>query len=160
MDVVKSGRCLSHFVEEFKSVLESKNAKKVVYIGSKGICFSMAQLFGYSIRNTVENQYFIPDAEIENSVEYELTDIGYRFFGLENEKNLKNPDIMVIMGGIATKHSKATPDDVNDLIGRLNPEKIIGISICNIFKETGWLEKIDLDYIIDVTLNPVNLWKK
>ena len=50
----------------------------------------MAQLFGYSIRNTVKNQYFIPDGEIENSVEYELTDIGYRFFGLENKTNLKN----------------------------------------------------------------------
>lgn len=86
MDFVKSGKCLSFFVEEFKSEIESKNAKKIVYIGSKGVCFSMAQLFGYSIRNTVKNQYFIPDAEIENSVEYELTDIGYRFFGLENKK--------------------------------------------------------------------------
>ncbi|MBA2862826.1 DUF2124 family protein [Methanococcus maripaludis] len=160
MDFVKSGKCLSFFVEEFKSEVESKNAKKVVYIGSKGVCFSMAQLFGYSIRNTVENQYFVPDGEIENSVEYELTDIGYRFFGLENKKNLINPDILVIMGGIATKHSKATPDEINNVIKRLNPKKIIGISICDVIKEAGWLRKIDFDLIIDGTLDPVNLWKK
>ncbi|ABO35349.1 conserved hypothetical protein [Methanococcus maripaludis C5] len=160
MDFVKSGKCLSFFVEEFKSEIESKNAKKIVYIGSKGVCFSMAQLFGYSIRNTVKNQYFIPDAEIENSVEYELTDIGYRFFGLENKKNLINPDILVIMGGIATAHSKATPDEVNAIIKNLSPKKIIGISICNVFKHNKWLDKIDFDVLVDGTLDPVNLWKK
>ncbi|WP_459202183.1 DUF2124 family protein [Methanococcus sp. CF] len=160
MNIVKSGKCLSFFVEEFKLEVESKKTEKIVYLGSKGVCFSMAQLFGYSIRNTVKNQYFVPDAEIENSVEYELTDIGYRFFGLENKKNLQNPDILVIMGGIATKHSKTTADEADRVIERLNPEKIIGISICNIFKETGWLEKINFDMVIDGTLEPVTSWKK
>ncbi|MBB6402292.1 hypothetical protein HNP92_001614 [Methanococcus maripaludis] len=160
MKTVNSGKCLSFFVEKFKLEVESKKAEKIVYLGSRGVCFSMAQLFGYSIRNTIKNQYFIPDAELENSVEYELTDIGYRFFGLENKKNLYNPDIMVIMGGIATKHSKATIEEITGLIKNLNPKIVIGISICNVFDKSGWLEKINFDSLIDGTLEPVVLFKK
>jgi len=160
MELLKSGRCLSYFVNEFKTEVESKNSEKIVYMGSKGVCFSMAQLFGYSIRNSVKNQYFIPEAEINSSVEYELTDIGYRFFGLENIKKLNNPDFLVIMGGIATKHSNATPERANEIINLLKPEKIIGISICNVLKTSGWTEKIDFNMLIDGTLEPVNIYKK
>ncbi|BAP60728.1 DUF2124 family protein [Methanococcus maripaludis] len=160
MKTVNSGKCLSFFVGEFKLEVESKKAEKIVYLGSRGVCFSMAQLFGYSIRDTVKNQYFIPDAEIENSVEYELTDIGYRFFGLENKKNLDNPDILVIMGGIATKHSKATIEEITGLIENLNPKIVMGISICNVFDKSGCLEKINFDSLIDGTLEPVVLMKK
>lgn len=64
------------------------------------------------------------------------------------------------MGGIATAHSKATPDEVNAIIKNLSPKKIIGISICNVFKHNKWLDKIDFDVLVDGTLDPVNLWKK
>ncbi|ABR55333.1 conserved hypothetical protein [Methanococcus vannielii SB] len=160
MKVSESGKCLSYFVESFKSELQLKKPEKIVYMGSKGVCFSMAQLFGYSVRDFVKNQYFIPETEINKSVEYELTDIGYRFFGISNIKKLNNPDYLIIMGGIATKHSNSTPEDARLLIKKIVPEKIVGISICNVLKTSGWAEKIDFDIIIDGTLDPVTVYKK
>ena len=63
-------------------------------------------------------------------------------------------DVVALLGGLSMPKSNVTTEDVNEMISQIlkNDGKIIGLSYMGMFKEAGWLDKVDFDYIIDGTL--------
>jgi hypothetical protein len=68
--------------------------------------------------------------------------------------------MLVLMGGLAMPHSKVTTSDVNALIDKISPKKVVGICFSSVFQKQGWDKDIDFDLIIDSQLEPVTVYEK
>jgi len=160
MKKIEKGSGISFQLRTFRKIIKKLNAEKVVYAGSKYVCLPFAELNGYAIRD-VKNQYFIPKTDLENGVKLVSKSIGMQYTKLNNKDELYNPDVLVLLGGLAMENSGGVSlEDVNELIKKLNPKHIIGLYFMSIFQKVGWDKKIDFDYIIDGQINPVDIYSK
>jgi len=149
---------ISSQLRHFKTVVSEYGSESILYTGSKGVCLPFALLNAYAIRN-VEEQYFSPDAKLDEISKLNLGNLGYTYSNLENKTEF-NPDMLVLMGGLAMPHSKVTISDVNELIDKINPKKVVGICFSSIFQKKEWDKNIDFDIIIDSQLEPVTVYGK
>ena len=71
--------------------------------------------------------------------------------------NPKDSDIVVLLGGLAIPEYNVDADELKALINEILKEDgmIIGVCFMNMFAESGWLDKIKFDLIIDGTLIPM-----
>jgi len=80
-------------------------------------------------------------------------------FSVMNEKgDPQNPDVVVVLGGLAMPKFGCVPEEVLDMIQEISGEqkpKIIGVCFMNIFERAGWEKKIPFDTLIDTTLETV-----
>ena len=159
MKKIEKGSGISFQLRTFRKIIKELNANKVVFAGSKYVCLPFAELNGYAIRD-IKNQYFIPETDVENGVKLVSKSIGIQYTELENKEEMYNPDVLVLLGGLAMENSGVSLEDVNELIEKLNPKHIVGLYFMSIFQKVGWDKKIDFDYIIDGQINPVDVYSK
>lgn len=145
---------LNEMLSVFKK--ESDGASKITFIGSPGLCTPFAEFLSYGVSD--KETHFIPLLDIDNCHEFEL-----KSYGLTLKDEVSNPydsDIVVLMGGLAIPDFNVDFDELDALVDKVLKKdgKIIGVCFMNMFEESGWLEKIDFDCIIDGTL--ITLVKK
>ncbi|WP_292459692.1 DUF2124 family protein [Methanothermococcus sp.] len=159
MKHIERGSGVSFQLRTFRKIIKNLNAKKVVFVGSKYVCLPFAELNAYAIRD-IKKQYFIPETDINSGVKLVQKSLGIQYEELENKDELYNPDVLVLLGGLAMENSGVSLNDVFGLINELKPKYIVGLYFMSIFKKVGWDKKIDFEYIIDGQINPVDVYIK
>lgn len=132
---------------------EVTDASKITFIGTPGLCTPFAEFMSFGVSD--KETHFIPFLDIDNCHQFELRSYG---MALKDEvSNPKESDVVVLMGGLALPDYDVNLNDLKDLMGNVLKEdgKVIGVCFMNMFEETGWLDKINFDCIIDGTLIPM-----
>ncbi|AVB75718.1 DUF2124 domain-containing protein [Methanococcus maripaludis] len=158
MKKIAEDKGISSQLRHFKAAVSEYGSKSILYSGSKGVCLPFALLNAYAVR-TIEEQYFTPDAKLDEISKLNLGSLGYNYSNLDNNTEI-NPEMLVLMGGLAMPHSKVTTSDVNALIDKISPKKVVGICFSSVFQKQGWDKDIDFDLIIDSQLEPVTVYEK
>lgn len=132
---------------------EASDASKITFIGSPGLCTPFAEFLSFGVND--KETVFIPLLNVDDCHEFELKSYG---MALNNEvANPEGSDIVVLLGGLAIPEYDVDVDKLKSLINNILKEdgKIVGVCFMNMFAETGWLDKIEFDSIIDGTLIPM-----
>ncbi|BAP62809.1 DUF2124 domain-containing protein [Methanococcus maripaludis] len=158
MKKIAEDKGISSQLRHFKAAVSEYGSKSILYSGSKGVCLPFALLNAYAVR-TIEEQYFSPDAKLDEISKLNLGSLGYNYSNLDDNTEI-NPEMLVLMGGLAMPHSKVTTSDVNALIDKISPKKVVGICFSSVFQKQGWDKDIDFDLIIDSQLEPVTVYEK
>ena len=143
-------------INEFKGIngnlLAFKEAvgetKKVTFVGTPGVCTPFAELFAYVIRD--KESVFIPLTDTTSAKKIEFAPQGMQL----SEPANPHADVVALLGGLSMPKSNVTTEDVNEMISQILKKdgKIIRLSYMGMFKEAGWLDKVDFDCIINGTL--------
>jgi len=146
------------FTGSFRENLnEIKQGSKIVFTGSIAVCTPFIELLSYSVRDKDYSLIYVPKSEKENAKIIKMRpNIGFSI--MDEKADAKNPNVIVVMGGLAMPKFGCAPEDVlgliDDISGEQNP-KIIGVCFMNIFEKAGWDKKIPFDIILDTTLETV-----
>lgn len=140
-----------------ESIMDIENNSKVVFTGSVAVCTPFIELLSYSVRDKNFDLIYIPKVDITNSKQIKmLPNIGFSV--IDENADPQNPDVVVVLGGLAMPKFGCAPEEVDNMIQEISGEqkpKIIGVCFMDIFKGAGWEEKLDFDVIIDTNLQTV-----
>lgn len=127
---------------------EVNDAKKVTFVGVPGVCTPLAELFGYVIRD--KESVFITLTDIKSARKIEMTPQGMQL----SDPADPGADVVVLLGGLTMPKANVKIEEINEMIDKILKKdgKLIGISYMGMFKEAGWLDKVDFDCIIDATI--------
>jgi hypothetical protein len=140
-----------------ESIKDIENNSKVVFTGSVAVCTPFIELLSYTVRDKNFDMVYVPTAKIKDAKQIKLQpNIGFSV--VDEPDDPMNPDVVVILGGLAMPKFGCAPEEVVDMIQELSGERkprIIGVCFMNIFEKTGWEKKIPFDTLIDTTLETV-----
>ena len=140
-----------------ESIAAIKEGSKVVFTGSVAVCTPFIELLAYTVRDKGFDMLYVPRADVKEARKIkEIENVGYSV--VDEKGDPKNPDVVVVLGGLAMPKFGCPPEDVNRLIeeiaGRKKP-RIIGVCFMNMFERAGWDKKVPFDTVIDTTLETV-----
>ncbi len=140
-----------------ESIADIKEGSKVVFTGSVAVCTPFIELLAYTVRDKGFDMFYVPRADAKEARKIkEIENIG---FSVVDEKgDPKNPDAVVVLGGLAMPKFGVPPEDVNRLIEEIAGEKkpkIVGVCFMDMFERAGWEEKVKFDTVMDTTLETV-----
>jgi len=127
---------------------EVKDAGKITFVGTPGVCTPFAQLFSYVIRD--KESVFVPNTEIEKAKKMILTS-----YGMELTENADpEADVVVLLGGLSMLKSNVKVEDVKKIVDKILKKngKLVGLCYMDMFHKAGWDEIIDFDCIINGTI--------
>jgi hypothetical protein len=142
----------------FKEFLESQSLKtgdQVVFYGVPATCTPFIELLCYAARSLPCTFIFVPYLEEDRARRLELVEgIGYQ---AAESCQIKNPAVIVTMGGLAMPGMPVTVDQIES-VQRSHPDaRRIGICFMRMFEKAGWLDRIRFDLLVDadiqVTIN-------
>lgn len=140
-----------------ESLKDTENNSKVVFTGSVAVCTPFIELLSYTVRDKNFDLIYVPTADITNAKQIKmLPNIGFSV--IDEKADPKNPDVVVVLGGLAMPKFGCAPEVVDNMIQEISEEKkpkIIGVCFMNIFERASWEEKLAFDVIIDTTLQTV-----
>ncbi|RZN36886.1 MAG: DUF2124 domain-containing protein [Methanophagales archaeon ANME-1-THS] len=146
---------IASFTETFReSIVDLKEGSKVVFTGSVAVCTPFAELLAYTIRDRGFEMVYVPGADAKEARKIrEIPNIGFSV--VDEQADPKNPDTVVLLGGLAMPKFGCPLENVTrlieDIAGKKKP-KIIGVEFMNIFERAEWDKKIPFDTIIDTAL--------
>jgi len=143
------------FTERFReSIADIKEGSKVVFTGSVAVCTPFIELLAYTVRDRGFEMLYVPGADAKEARKIrKMEKIGYSV--VDEKGDPKNPDAIVVLGGLAMPKFGCPPENVTRLIEDISGEKkpkIIGVEFMNIFERAGWDKKIQFDTLIDTVL--------
>lgn len=136
-----------------EAVADLPEGSRVVFTGSAAVCTPFIELLSYSIRDKGFEMVFIPNAVSGEARKIKKQkNIGMSV--VDEAADPKDPDVVVVMGGLAMPKFGCPAEDVTAMIKELSEEDpmIIGVCFMGIFKRNGWDEKIAFNTIIDTTM--------
>ncbi len=140
-----------------ESIADVKGGSKVVFTGSVAVCTPFIELLAYTVRDKGFDMLYVPKANAKEARKIKaIENIGYSV--VDEKGDPKNPDAIVVLGGLAMPKFGCTPEEVNQMIESLSGDKkpkSIGVGFMNIFEKAGWDKKIDFDTVIDITMETV-----
>ena len=148
-------RDITEEISEFKgingNILAFKdavgNTEKITFVGTPGVCTPFAELFAYVVRD--KKSVFIPLTDTKNAKKIEFTPQGMQL----SEPADPHADVVALLRGLSMPKSNVTVGEVNEMISQiLKKDGKIGLCYMDMFKEAGWLDKVDFDCIINGTL--------
>jgi hypothetical protein len=146
MEIVNEFRGINGNLMAFKQ--EVADAKKITFAGVPGVCTPFAELFAYVVRD--KESVFITLTDIESTKKIKLTPQGMQL----SEPTDPRADVLALLGGLTMPKANVKIEEVNEMVEKVLKKdgKLIGLSYMGMFKEAGWLDKVDFDCIIDGTL--------
>lgn len=140
-----------------ESIKEIENGSTIVFAGSIAVCTPFIELLAYAIRDKDFNMVYVPKSDIGEAKEIrEVENIG---FSVVNQyKNPKNPDVLVVLGGLAMPKFGCSPDEVLNMLEEISGDqkpKIIGVCFMGIFEKSGWNTKIPFDVVLDTSMETI-----
>lgn len=140
-----------------ENMADIKEGSKVVFTGSVAVCTPFIELLAYTVRDRGFDMLYVPrgDAKEARKIK-EIRNIGYSV--IDEKANPKNPDVIVILGGVAMPKFGCPPEDVIRMIEEISGEekpKLIGVGFMKIFEQANWEKKINFDVLIDTTMESV-----
>lgn len=140
-----------------ESIADVKEGSKVVFTGSVAVCTPFIELLAYTVRDKGFDMVYVPKADAKEARKIkEIKNIGFSV--VDEKADPKNPDAVVVLGGLAMPKFGVPPGDVNRMIKTIAGEKkprLIGVCFMNMFERAGWGEKVKFDTVIDTTLETV-----
>lgn len=140
-----------------ESVKELKDNSKIVFTGSAAVCTPFIELLSYAVRDKNFDIIYVPKADINDAKQVKMQpNIGFSV--VDKEGDPQNPEVVVVLGGLAMPKFGCAPEDVLNMIQEISGEqkpKVIGVCFMNIFERAGWEKKIQFDTLIDTTLETV-----
>jgi hypothetical protein len=140
-----------------ESVKDMENNSKVVFAGSIAVCTPFIELLSYSVRDKNFDLIYAPKADINDAKQVKMQQ-GIGFGVVDGNVDPQNPEVVVVLGGLAMPKFGCAPEDVLNMIREVSGDqkpRIIGVCFMNIFERVGWDKKIPFDTIIDTTLETV-----
>jgi hypothetical protein len=160
--VVESTKGLSGMLKTFKATMLGLGlapTTKIVYVGNPGTCVPFIELFAYTIREQVQGQVFIPDGMVDDARSIWLVGgVGMQIGGAVDPQGA---DYVVVLGGLSMPGSKVSPDQANQLVGKIKKPggKVIGVCFMDMFAKAGWEDKVRFDLVIDGEITSVTVSK-
>jgi len=144
--------------KEYLQRLGLKAGDQVVYYGCVGTCTPFVELLAIAVRGLHLQQVFVPLLdETKAKLLHDVPDVGMQV----NESSATlNPNVLVIMGGLAMPNVPVTKEQVQALVARHGDVKVIGVCFMNMFERAGWLDTVSFDLMIDATIDPVRVVRK
>ncbi|BDZ69688.1 DUF2124 family protein [Methanobacterium petrolearium] len=140
-----------------ENVKEIENGSTVVFTGSVAVCTPFIELLAYSIRDKDLEMIYVPKSDIDQAkMIKEQPNIGFSV--VDQKADPQNPEVVVVMGGLAMPKFGCAPEDVVNMLDAISGDekpKVIGVCFMDIFKRVGWTKKIPFDVVIDTTLETV-----
>ncbi len=142
--------------KEFVESLGLKPKDQIVYYGVPGTCTPFIELFAFAIRSLGLEQVFVPYfGETKAKMLIPVADVGMQVS--DRMPGALSPRVMVIMGGLSMPNVPVTVDDAKKIMD-LHPKSAkTGICFMGMFDKAGWLESLQFDFLIDATINPVDV---
>lgn len=144
----------------FKEFLELKKLKpgdQIVYYGCPGTCTPFVELLGFAIRGLDLKQVFVPLVDESKATEMKLVnDIGMQ---ASAQAAIDQPKVLIIMGGLSMPNVPIKAEQVKSVIEKHPGASPVGVCFMNMFEKMGWLKEIEFDFLIDATIDPVEVWK-
>lgn len=140
-----------------ESINDIESNSKVVFTGSVAVCTPFVELLSYTVRDKNFDLIYVPKADITDSKQIKMVpNIGFSVVDEEGDPN--NPDVVVVLGGLAMPKFGCAPEDVLSMIQEISGEqkpRVIGVCFMDIFQRAGWEKKIPFDTLIDTRLETV-----
>ena len=140
-----------------ESIADVKEGAKVVFTGSIAVCTPFIELLAYTVRDRGFDMLYAPRANASEARKIkEIANIGYSV--IDEKGDAENPEVVVVLGGLAMPKFGCTPEEVIQMIEALSGDKkpkIIGVGFMNIFERAGWDKKIAFDTLMDTTMEAV-----
>jgi Uncharacterized protein conserved in archaea len=138
-------------------IADVKDGAKVVFTGSIAVCTPFIELLAYTVRDRGFDMLYAPRANASEARKIkEIANIGYSV--IDEKGNAENPEVVVVLGGLAMPKFGCTPEEVIQMIEAISGDKrpkIIGVGFMNIFERAGWDKKIAFDTLMDTTMEAV-----
>jgi hypothetical protein len=140
-----------------ESIADVKAGSKVVFTGSVAVCTPFIELLAYTVRDMGFEMLYVPRADAKEARKIkERANIGFSV--VDEKADPKNPDVVVVLGGLAMPKFGVPPEDVNRMIKEIagvKKPRVIGVCFMDMFERAGWEEKVKFDTVIDTTLETV-----
>lgn len=140
-----------------ESIKDIENNSKVVFAGSVAVCTPFIELLSYTVRDKNFDLIYVPKADANDAKQIKMVpNIGFSVVDEKADPN--DPDVVVVLGGLAMPKFGCDTEDVLQLIQEISGEKkprIIGVCFMNIFQRAGWEKEIPFDTVIDTSLETV-----
>ena len=158
---------ITGMLRPFKKYLEDLNlpaGSQVVFYGCSGTCLPIVELLAYAARSLPYSFIFVPYLSEDKAVSLRLVEnIGMQTVP-RNESAPVAPakldaKVVVIMGGLSMKSSAIPAGDALKVISKYDSKRI-GVCFMGFLEKEGWAEALDLDLLIDATIDPVRVLKK
>jgi hypothetical protein len=130
------------------------DGSKIVFTGSAAVCTPFIELLSYAIRDKNHELIFVPNADLKQTKRLKMeNNLGYSVADCEADPS--NPDVVVVMGGLAMPKFGCSPEDVLDIVKKIsngNKPKLLGVCFMSIFQKSGWTKRIGFDIVIDTKM--------
>jgi len=138
----------------FKEYIERRSfpeGSEIVFYGVPGTCTPFVEILCYAIRSLPFRLIFVPytDEGKAHELKYKQ-DIGFQATELYS---LKNPAVIVIMGGLSMPNMPVNAESVNIVLNHWKGADTIGVCFMHMFEKAGWLDKMSFDLLIDAVIN-------
>jgi len=144
----------------FKEYLESKGLNagdQVVYYGCPGTCTPFVELLAFATRGLNLQQLFVPLIDESKVAALQMVpDIGMQASG---RAAIESPKVLVIMGGLSMPNVPIEAHQVKSVLKKHPDAAPVGVCFMKMFEKMGWLKEIEFDFLIDATIDPVEVWK-
>ena len=125
---------------------------------SQCACTPFVELLAYTVRDKGFDMLYVPVADVREARKIkEIAKIGHSV--VDDKGDAQNPDVIVVLGGLAMPKFGCAPEAVNQMIESLSSggkrPQIIGVCFMDIFERAGWDTKIPFDTVIDTTMECV-----
>ncbi|RLG30667.1 DUF2124 domain-containing protein [Methanosarcinales archaeon] len=136
------------------SMADIKEGSKLVFAGSVSVCTPFVELLAYAVRDRGFDMLYVPRTDAKEARKIKkIENIGYSV--VDEKGDPGDPDVVVVLGGLAMPKFGCSPDEVlrliEDISGKKRP-KIIGVNFMNVFELAGWDKKINFDTVIEGSL--------
>ncbi|MBO4521982.1 MAG: DUF2124 family protein [Methanomicrobium sp.] len=157
---------ITGMLRPFKKYLEELNlpaGSQVVFYGCSGTCLPIVELLAYAARSLPYSFIFVPYLSEDKAVSLKLVEnIGMQTVP-RNESAPVAPvldaKVVVVMGGLSMKSSNIPVSDALKVISKYDCKRV-GVCFMGFLEKEGWAEALDLDMLIDATIDPVRVLKK
>ena len=155
MKLIEKTQALGGMLNPFRKLV--KDSKTITFVGSTGFCLPFAEILSYVISKEKKDLVFVPNLDYERAKKIVSTPYGMQL----SEDTDPRADTVVVLGGLAMPNSNINVEDMKKIIDKITDGKGLKIGVCfmKIFERSGWLEKIDFDYIINSNIEN-ELWEK